>query len=361
MHSEEPLDSPVPDTASGAELRRRIRDEVPADTFARQPAQAFLFVPLVGTIAAATALIAAYEVPWPAAFLLSFGIGGAYGSTYLLAHEVMHGAIVASPRLRHALGFIGLAPFVISPELWLHWHNRAHHGRANHDDLDPDVFATEERYRSHASARWIVKLAPGTESPCGFLALFYWLTLHGQLVLWNLSKSMPGFEHLRRRRAIVETLFLASFWGTLAVLLGFQKSFFAILLPMAVANFVAMSYIVTNHLIRHRSTHDQPLSTTMSVRTSPLFDRLHFHFGHHVEHHLFPSMSGVHAPRVRQWLEENTGKAYVCPTHGRALLAVLRTPRTYSAPDTLRQPTDTNGQRINVTALAEEMVQGDRG
>jgi hypothetical protein len=44
------------------------------------------------------------------------------------------------------------------------------------------------------------------------------------------------------------------------------------------------------------------LSTTMSVSTFRVVDWLLFNFSHHVEHHLFPSMSPRYYPLVRQSL-----------------------------------------------------------
>jgi fatty acid desaturase len=66
----------------------------------------------------------------------------------------------------------------------------------------------------------------------------------------------------------------------------------------------------------------------MSVRTLSLLDRLHFRFSHHVEHHLFPAMSGADLPRVGHGCTA-CARRVVCPAHLRALLWLYRTPRTY--------------------------------
>ena len=57
-----------------------------------------------------------------------------------------------------------------------------------------------------------------------------------------------------------------------------------------------------------------------------------------VEHHLFPRMPSTTTPRVREWLEENMGDRYVCPTHVSAVKALYSTPRVFKDAHTLSDP-----------------------
>ncbi len=109
---------------------------------------------------------------------------------------------------------------------------------------------------------------------------------------------------------------------------------------MAIGNFVAMSYIASNHFLRPQATTREPIDFSMSVTTLPLLDRMHWRFSHHVEHHYFPSMSGAQLPRVRAWLEDHVPERYLAPAHWKALQVMYQTPRVYSDADTLCDPND---------------------
>ena len=45
---------------------------------------------------------------------------------------------------------------------------------------------------------------------------------------------------------------------------------------------------------------NDPLANTLSVTAPRWLERLHLQFGYHVEHHLFPMVSGRHAPAIRR-------------------------------------------------------------
>lgn len=83
-------------------------------------------------------------------------------------------------------------------------------------------------------------------------------------------------------------------------------------------------------------------------------DPLHFHFSHHVEHHLFPKMGSDQAPKVRAWLQREMPDRYVCPSHARALAALYRTPRVYQDAHTLVDPLD-RSRTVDVMALQGEL------
>jgi len=76
----------------------------------------------------------------------------------------------------------------------------------------------------------------------------------------------------------------------------------------------------------------------MSVRSPVWIERLHFRFGLHVEHHLFPTMSAKHAPEVRAWIERHEPDAYLAPPHWRALVELYKHPRAYADSTTLCDP-----------------------
>jgi len=107
---------------------------------------------------------------------------------------------------------------------------------------------------------------------------------------------------------------------------------------MMTANAIAMAYISTNHLLRPQVEDYNVLDSSMSVTTYRLLDRLHFHFSHHVEHHLFPSMNTHYAPLVRSILRRLAGDRFLAPSHRQALMVLFRTPRVYDGVHALVDP-----------------------
>ena len=86
-------------------------------------------------------------LPWLCLPLVSLLVGCSFAGLAFLAHETLHGAIVRQKQLRHAVGWLGFLPFVLSPRLWVAWHNRMHHGNANRPGVDPDAYPTLLEHR----------------------------------------------------------------------------------------------------------------------------------------------------------------------------------------------------------------------
>lgn len=347
------MDAPL--TAN--EIRSRMRQELPADTFARRPFRALRMLPPLAAIVAGMAVLVAWEPAWPISLVISLGMAQSFAILGFVAHEALHGALVQRRWLQDALGHLGLGPFLVSPQLWRFWHNQVHHGQTNRGNRDPDSFGTLGRYERMPSTRFVARLAPGSGRWYSAFFMFYWFSFHGQVVLWLQSRFMTGFRSYDSRPAKLHSaLYLAS-WIALGVAMGPRASLFAIALPMLGANFIVMSYIATNHFMRPQTTSNEPLENSMSVTTWGWIDRLHLNFSHHVEHHLFPTLSARHAPRLRAWLERNVGTRYVSPRHLRAFLALYRTPRVYLDAHTLVNP-DRPERRVDLADVTRMLEAG---
>jgi len=343
---------------TGAELRARIRRDLPSEMFSPRPWRALWIAPLLTVAIVGTALLAAGGLGVVASLASILLVGNAYASMLLLAHEAMHGALMRSHRWQHVLAWVGFTPFLVSPTLWRVWHNELHHGHTNEIDRDPDIFAGEDAHMSTATSRFVLRFVPGAGSLPSVIFPFVWFCAHGQIVLWFLSRRLQGFERLRRGRAELEVAGMLLFWVGLAFAIGWARALVAIAAPLAVGNCLLMSYIATNHLLRPLVEAPDPLRSSMSVRTWPLLDRLHFRFSHHVEHHLFPAMSGAGLPQVRSWLLRHATESYVCPSHLRAIGWLYRTPRTYRDSVTLVDPSRPWRQPVDLDRLARELVGG---
>lgn len=322
---------------SDRELRIAIRRELPTWLFRPRPWRALWAVPLVAVIAGGTWAVIALPLPLWAAIPLSIIVGNTYASLLHFAHEVGHGATVRSRWLQNVILALGLLPYWVEPEFWKTWHNRSHHVHTNAPDADPDSVGTVAAYKRDDSLyqKILMALSPSPGNWASAVYLFFTFNVHAQVVLWDKSRTCPGFEGVRRRRAAIYSLVVMGGYVTLAVMSGWRGAILGVIVPTMIANLGVMSYIVTNHMLRPLSTERDSLTTSMSVTAHPILDWTHFNFSHHVEHHLFPSMGSDGYPRVRECLQRLAGERYFAPPFGSALAAIFRTPRLYADANTL--------------------------
>ena len=340
--------------AHTAMIKRRIRHEVSPDAFKPRPIRALTALTLAAAIATMGIILVTVPLPGAVSLLLSAVSGCMYGSLFFLGHEAGHGAVIRQKRGQDVLMWLAFLIFLLSPTLWRVWHNKVHHTYTNREDYDPDNFGTESSYNEARSVRLMAGFTPGSGRWRSLIYLPTWFTVHSQVVLWVQSRRCSGFESLDRRRAAAESVGMAAFWIWLAAHVGVGPSIFVIVIPMMVANAIIMSYIVTNHLLRPLLDHSDPLRSSMSLTTHPWMDLMHFNFSHHVEHHLFPSMSSRYTPLVRAKLREYAGESFFAPSHVAALLLVFRTPRIHDQDDALVDPT--RDRRIPFSEISDALV-----
>ena len=277
------------------------------------------------------------QLPWFCLPLLSLVMGCSFAGLTFLGHEALHGAVVRSKPLRRVIGWLGFLPFVVSPRLWEAWHNREHHGHTNQAGHDPDAYPTLQEYRQSPLVRAFTAWAPGSKRLRGAFSLLVGFSIQSMHVLVDAGRRhwLNPKEH---RRAIAETLLGIAFWTTVAALLGPLAFLFAYALPLLVANAIVMSFILTNHSLSPQTEVNDPLLNSLSVTGPRWFEWLTLHFGYHVEHHLFPSMSARHAPTLRRILQTRWPNSYQSLPLPRALRALHRTARVYETQTTLLDP-----------------------
>jgi fatty acid desaturase len=310
---------------------------LPRELFA--PARSrLLWLPVhLTVIAAAMLAITAPWMPWFLVPLLSLCIGMSFAGATFLAHETLHGSVVRGRRLRHVVGWLGFAPFVVSPRLWLAWHNRVHHGHSNHPEHDPDAYPTLETYKRSRAVRVAMDLAPGNSRWTGILPLLFGFSIHSGHVL-ACARRWGYLKRKEHRLALLETGLAVALWGALAINVGFVAFLFVYVLPLLVANAIVMGFILTNHSLSPMTTHNDPLLNSLSVTLPPALEWLTLRFGYHVEHHIFPSVSSRHAPAVRDLIRRRWAGRYQSMPLERALLLLHRTARVYKTPDTVVDP-----------------------
>jgi fatty acid desaturase len=296
-------------------------------------------IPLhLAIITMSTLAIALGWVPWPVAALLSLVIGLSFAGLAFIAHEALHGGIVRGKRAKHIVGWIGWLPFVLSPRLWVAWHDQIHHANVNQVGEDPDLYPMLDEYNANRRIRFFINwFSLGGRRWRGALSLIMGFTVQSahQLIVAHKRGFLSRKQHWF---ALGETALGIAVWATIAALIGFVPFVFAFVVPIVVANVIIMSFILTNHCLSPLTSINDPLASGLSVRNPRWIEWITMGFGYHVEHHLFPAMSSRHAPAVRTLLVARWPERYKSMVHWRAVRELHRTARVYKDAMTLIDP-----------------------
>ncbi len=338
---------------------KKLKSELPAGAMKSQPWRGLVAIPLIAAILFGTWALLFYSLPWYVGVLGGLVVGNLYGILGFLGHETLHGSVFKSRFLQNLIGYPAFWIFGFTPALWRPWHNQIHHANTNIPDIDPDSYGTTKRFEKVPLAKFQFKTGVGSGH---FLSLFFFayrFTYHSQIVLWMISKKYPElFKPLNKPRAALESLLAIASWIALGVWAGLPGAVYGIVIPMAMANVVLMSYIATNHFLRPLADVDEPVDNSMSLTVPKIVDFLHLNFSHHVEHHYFPNMSPRFAPAVRKSLLKHAPERYLAPSHVQALLWLYKTPRLYKDHETLMNPY--TGKTVKISEVEAALRKSSR-
>lgn len=317
---------------------RELRPHLPQAAF--QPvAGRLIWAPVHLTIILALALLVIKgPLPWPLKILCAVVMGHSWGCLGFLAHETLHNAVVRNPAIKKLVGILGFGIYFLSPTLWVAWHNQAHHGNTGKPVADPDGFGTLGFWQKNRVVRSLEKFSPGSGYKRSAAFLFFWFSLHSLLVLFYHSRRNDYYARISQPVVYGESLGMILFWGAVLWMIGPYDFVFVYLIPVLCSNALIMSYIATNHFLNPLTRTNDPLANTLSVTAPPWREKLHLQFGYHVEHHIFPTMSGRHAPAVRDVLVRRFGDRYLSMPHGRALRLLYTRPKLHLEYDALVNP-----------------------
>ena len=317
---------------------RAVRPQLPAAAFQRTPGRVWWLPLHLGIIVVLATYVVRGAPPWYLAVLCALLAGHSWGCLGFLAHEALHHALVRSRTAEKLIGFAGFGLYGLSPTLWSVWHNQAHHGNTGKPVVDPDGYGTLGFWQKSAVVRTLEKIAPGSGYARSGAFFFVWFSIHSFLVLVFHGRRNDYYARASRRVVYTESAAMLLFWVGVFFLVGPYAFLFIYVLPLLVANALVMSYIATNHFLNPLTEINDPLANTLSVSSPRWLERLHLQFGYHVEHHLFPMMSGRHAPAVRDVLVRLYGDRYLRMPHTRALQLLYLRPKLHHTHDTLIDP-----------------------
>ena len=317
---------------------REVRPHLPGNLFRPTPSR-LLWLPVhLAVIVAAGAVVVLGAPPWYGALACAVVAGHSWGCLGFLAHETLHHAVTRSRTIEKLVGYAGFGLYGLSPTLWVAWHNQAHHGHTGKPVTDPDGFGTLRFWEKSRVVRVLETFAPGSRRVQSALFLFGWFSIHSLLVLVFHSERNGYYARISRRTVYAESAGMVAFWAGVFALVGPWSFLVVYVVPLLVANAIVMSYIATNHFLNPLTETNDPLANTLSVTAPRWLERLHLQFGYHVEHHLFPTVSGRHAPAVRDVMRRLYGDRYLSLPHATALRLLYARPKIHDGHDVLIDP-----------------------
>ncbi|MGH7786426.1 MAG: fatty acid desaturase family protein [Candidatus Binatia bacterium] len=317
---------------------REVRPHLPVAIFEPIPRRAMALPVHLAIILGLAVYIVAAAPPWYISLAAAIVAGHSWACLAFLAHETLHHAVVRSRLFERLIGYFGLGLFCLSPTLWTAWHNQAHHGNTGDPAADPDGLGTLGSWHTSAGDRALERFAPGSGHKRSAVFLLFTFSFHSLAVLINHSHRDDYYRRVSRRAVYTETAAMFAFWSAVFFAIGAGNFLFVYAVPVVVANLVAMSYIATNHFLNSLTAVNDPLVNSLSVRNPGWLERLHFQFGYHVEHHIFPTVSGRHGPVVRDALVRLYGDRYLSLSHPRALQLLYARPKLHGTADTVVDP-----------------------
>jgi fatty acid desaturase len=316
---------------------RELKACLPGHVFQPAPSR-LLWLPVhLAVFALGTVTIAHHWGGWPVTLSLSVLIGMSIAGLMFLGHEVLHGAVVRGRWnwLRPIVGWICFAPFAVSQQLWVVWHNRVHHANTNNLDTDPDMYPSLARYHSSKVTRWTMdNFALGGRRKRGVISLLLGFLGQSKIMLLG-GRSRLGMNGREYLRTLLETGLAVALWIVLGVTIGLSAFVFTFAIPLVIADVIVMAYILTNHGLSPATETNDPLINSLTVTGPRWIEWLTLDFGYHVEHHLFPAMSARHARLVRDALETRWPERYQSMPLLSALHGLYRTGRVYKDATTL--------------------------
>lgn len=326
------------DLKPASHYARELRESLPE--YVHQPARSrVLWLPvhfaIMGTLAWSMATGRLPWFLWPVASLV---IGICMSGNVFLGHETLHGGVIRGRTAIRVVGWFGFLPFMLSPQLWVAWHNRVHHNHCAKAGVDPDMYPTLHEYQTVPSARIMADyFGIGRRRLMSLLSLLFGFTGQSQQMLWGARKRGMLTDKLFKR-ALFEAGLGAAFWIAVAILVGPAAFVFVYLLPLIVVNSIAMMFIMSNHNLSPLTDINDPLVNSLSVTLPRALEWLTLDFGFHVEHHVYPQLSMRHGRVLREHLMMKYPGRYQTMPLTRALVQLYQTARVYKDDVTLIDP-----------------------
>ncbi len=341
FHTEPMLEekkTPVSTLKALGTYQQELKAQLPQEIFKRTPSRALYLVGFLLLNAGIIYAVTTLDLHWSLKILLGVMMGQFNAGMAFIAHETLHGGIVQSPWLQTLIGSIGFGPFLVSQTYWRFWHNTLHHGNTQLIYKDPDAFPTLSVYKRSKFMKVVFELAPGSKNPVSYFYLFYWFSLQSVMNQVYMRFGNKMWEKMDHKRVSIEFSIIVLAVSAYLYGIGFENIFYLAIIPLLIQNYTVLSYILTNHNLSPLTKINDPLENSLTVTTPKFWSILHLNFGYHVEHHLFPRVSGRHAKIIHEALKAQYPIKYKHMPKWQALKLLYKTPRLYKNATELIHP-----------------------
>jgi fatty acid desaturase len=257
------------------------------------------------------------------------------------SHELLHSSTIKSPWLRKILSILGLAMLWTPPTFWKAVHNREHHSKTN-SIHDPDRNYLAQQPKNWGKRIQHLFIPSNSVHPlwlvigtCNAWGVHTFRNLSSVLLFNDASPDYTpaSFTVSRkdRRTIALELAMIAGIHLSILSYLGWHpvKLLLSYFLPIWLGYGGVMFYIYTNHMLCRMTETNDPLINSVSLRVPEIFNRLHFNFAFHTEHHVFPGVNSDYYPLVQKLLQQHYPDRYNLINAGKAWEMMLDTPRHY--------------------------------
>jgi fatty acid desaturase len=336
----QPVDSKAnePELRNVGYYRREVMPRLGPEVFLPNPGRlGWYSVCALGAIGGYAAVVF-LDLPWYLNLACAIMIGLANGTMGFIVHELLHGSVTKNQKIQEVLGFFGLFPFLLSPTYWKYNHNKLHHGKTQAILRDPDAFPTLRIYKSSKFIQFMFPFTPGSGKKRSLLYFFFWFSFHNLVSQVWMRFRNGQYDGMNQRRATIELAAQFAIMVTFLAIAGPANWIYVLVIPFALQNYLLMSYISTNHNLSPLTSENDPLVNSLSVTNHPALEWLNLNFGYHVEHHLFPTVSGKHTKKIHFVLAELYPQTYKCMPKGEAMRRLYSTARIYKNSKQLVHP-----------------------
>lgn len=275
-----------------------------------------------------------------AAPIIALVMGHSMACMGFVAHDISHGGSIKNLAVRDTLALIGFSWLGISPLLWRKWHNADHHNNTQIKGVDPDHLFMLEDCKHNPILKFLYIIHPVLRNLIIFGSFTFRMSQQQirMVIVYLRDKDTSAVEKLC---ILGQATLGVGLWVAATLPFGTQVFVWGYFVPLLVGNFIAISYIATNHFLNPLADENDILATSLTVtlpRGLKWLDPWHQYFGAHVAHHLFPTVSGRHTRLIEEKARELFPDRYHSMSIFKALQMLWKTPWVYEDHTTFIDP-----------------------
>lgn len=324
-------------------IKQEIIRRLPKKVFQPNAMAAWFLLPIMAVLLTGHAVLLFATPAWWLALPLVLVCGSTQGTLWSFAHEAAHGTMLKHKGFRRFCTNLAGFFFLYPGELLERWH-LAHHRHTHQEGKDPDVVTWDD---FQGARFWILRQLDRIGLMNQVFYFFVSNSIHGNIVLWVRTRDLKVFTKDSWQYLRVKGLVILAAWLTICWFAGPFGAVFGFVLPLLVANATFSSYALAHHHSSPLTDHPDILNTTVSIRTSRLFELLHLHGCHHIEHHLFPRMNWRYLPLVRRELQDIAGPSFRTISHWESIRLAVGLPLLYANATTKVNPAQTRTVQLS--------------